>query len=68
MKKVCAWCGKYLGTKRPIKNNQITHCICQSCNEKELDKITARQNIMGLTQISQPKIHGQASSGDAIHN
>lgn len=56
MKRVCAWCGKHLGEKTPVKDNQITHSICNQCKEKELDKDALRQNGMVATPILQARL------------
>lgn len=31
MKVVCGWCGKDMGEKKLLKNNGITHGICDKC-------------------------------------
>lgn len=33
---VCAWCGKYLGTKEGQGVEGISHGICEECKAKEL--------------------------------
>jgi hypothetical protein len=34
---VCAWCERFLGTKEPLAQNDVSHGICATC--------TARQQI-----------------------
>jgi hypothetical protein len=32
---VCAWCQKYMGSKEPLHNPDVTHGICGECYERE---------------------------------
>jgi len=34
MKRVCAWCGKFLGEKKPLEDKSVTHSICNKCLKK----------------------------------
>lgn len=35
MKRVCAWCGDYLGEKEPLDNPDVTHSICEKCEGEQ---------------------------------
>jgi DNA-directed RNA polymerase subunit RPC12/RpoP len=39
MKIECAWCGKDLGEKEPLKDQATTHVICEKCFRKFLDEL-----------------------------
>ena len=45
IKRICAWCGRYLGSKEcqcsPHQSIEepVTHSICPECLEKALDEI-----------------------------
>ena len=47
MKRICAYCGKYMGTKPPFGglnhewDKAVTHGICESCKEKEIGELNA---------------------------
>ena len=34
MIRICNWCGKFLGVKRPWFNFRATHGICAKCKER----------------------------------
>ncbi len=34
----CAWCLKLLGEKEPLKDKDVTHSICDKCEEEMLIK------------------------------
>ena len=36
MIRICAWCNKVMGEKKPLSDKSETHGICQSCLDKEM--------------------------------
>ena len=32
---VCAWCQKYMGSREPFHNHELSHGICDDCRERE---------------------------------
>lgn len=36
MIRICAWCGKIIGIKKPILNMSKTHGMCKACWNKQI--------------------------------
>ncbi|KKM97309.1 hypothetical protein LCGC14_1169310 [marine sediment metagenome] len=34
MRVICSWCGKDMGEKEPLDNEEISHGICEECQER----------------------------------
>lgn len=39
MVRICAWCGKVIGTKPPLKDTTETHGICDACFKEETEQV-----------------------------
>lgn len=58
MKVTSAWCGKDMGEKEPLDNEDTTHGMCQECYDTEMGNLKAarpglmklRKRYNGLTQ------------------
>jgi hypothetical protein len=50
---ICAWCGDLIGVKP--SSLEITHSICQSCYEKEMEKLKkiSSEKKLELTQLEE---------------
>jgi hypothetical protein len=58
MKRICAWCGKSLGTAEVPDNRPVTHGLCESCRK------TAFTPDAGNDSQSKPGKDGAAHSAD----
>jgi hypothetical protein len=38
MKVICSWCGHLIGEKEPLKNEEISHTICEGCRKEYFHK------------------------------
>lgn len=43
----CAWCGRDLGMKKPIEDENTSHGICKKCAEKALRKVDGYTRLAG---------------------
>ena len=46
MTRICAWCGRFLGTAPPQDDRSTTHGICPECEEyaaAEVDRLHAAE-------------------------
>ena len=43
MKRICAWCLKFMGEKEPLKDKRKTHGICDSCFPKVTEEYMKRK-------------------------
>lgn len=39
MIRVCCYCNANLGEKEPLEDKRVTHSVCPSCYEKEVQKM-----------------------------
>ncbi len=50
MKIVCAWCGKDMGEKKPLKDKSVTHGMCEEC----LDKVEVKGKGKRISARDEP--------------
>ena len=51
MTKICAWCGKFLGSTKGKRTPKIvSHGICPYCLEREVNKYNSEGQIMRETK------------------
>lgn len=43
--KECAWCNPFHPIKNPLRSNNVTHGICQSCFAAEIRKLSKKRRV-----------------------
>ncbi len=60
MKIICAWCQADMGEKEPLEDTQISHSICPSCMEVEIQCL---RSSMAERQLGKLEAVGSIPTG-----
>jgi hypothetical protein len=60
--RVCAWCCRFIGLKRPLQRWTVTHGICASCQERFPLGPSGVPTATGMLIVSQDPLGIEAAS------